>query len=416
MSLSLCEAVLVLAMALPAAANPKYAGIVIDANTGKTLYSENADAPRYPASLTKMMTLYLVFEALDSKRITKKTPVPFSAAAAAKPPSKLGVGAGRSITVEAAILALVTKSANDAAAAVGELLGGTETRFAQMMTAKAQQLGMSSTRFRNASGLPDPQQVTTARDMAKLGIALREHFPHHYHYFSTRSFKFGKHNFANHNRLLGSVRGVDGIKTGYIRASGFNLVTSVNHEGKKIVAVVMGGRTGASRNQHMADLIARTLPKASTRGGGALVAAHKPLKATQGAPAQLAALAPVLPKPRPADEAIAELITSSTQAVEFEEVAEGSTSAEQAPVAPPSGWAVQVASLPSAEEAQQFLSRTRQQAGQILAGATGFTELFEKDGTVYHRARFGVFPDQRAAINTCASLQKQKIACYAVAQ
>src|SRR5690606_23644557 len=182
------------------------------------------------------------------------------------------------------------------------------------------------------------------------------------------------------------------------------------------------GRTGASRNQHMADLIARTLPKASTRGGGALVAAHKPLKAAQEAPAQLAALAPVLPKPRPADEAIAELITSSTQMAdstqmaEFEELAEGSTSSEQAPVAPPSGWAVQVASLPSAEDAQQFLSRTRQQAGAILAGATGFTELFEKDGTVYHRARFGVFPDQRAALKTCASLQKQKIACYAVAQ
>ncbi len=424
-ALTLWAALLLLALALPSAANPKYAGIVIDANTGKTLYSENADAPRYPASLTKMMTLYLVFEALDSKRITKKTPVPFSAAAASRPPSKLGVGAGRSIPVEAAILALVTKSANDVASALAELLGGSEAKFAQKMTAKARQLGMKNTRFRNASGLPDPQQVTTARDMAILGIALREHFPHHYHYFSTRSFKFGKATFANHNRLLGKVTGVDGIKTGYIHASGFNLVTSVNHNGRKLVAVVMGGRTGASRNAQMTELIKRYLPKASTRSGGPLVASRKVLQMEEApvsretAPMALAALAPVVPQPRPVDEAISELITASTRddVAETESgIAEGSTAAEIAPVDLPTGWAVQVASVPTAEDAQKVLASTQQVAGPVLAGLSGFTELFEKDGTIYHRVRFGVFEDQRRAVQTCASLKKQRISCYAVAR
>ena len=250
----------------------EYAGVVIDANTGKTLYAASADSARYPASLTKMMTLYMIFEALDAGRIRKDTRVPFSAHAAAQPPTKLGVRAGGSVTVETVIYGLVTKSANDAAAAVGELLAGTESGFARQMTAKARQLGMSRTTFQNASGLPNPNQKTTARDMAILGIALREHFPHHYAYFSTRSFTLGKTRMANHNKLLGRVKGVDGIKTGYIRASGFNLVSSVRTDGRSIVAVVIGGRTGASRDAQMTKLIREYLPKASTRRSGPLIA------------------------------------------------------------------------------------------------------------------------------------------------
>jgi len=233
-------ATLSFASSAPASAAPTYAGIVVDAKTGKVLYSENADSLRYPASLTKMMTLYLTFEALESGKISLSSRVPVSANAAAEPPSKLGVGAGRSVTVEQAILALVTRSANDIATALGEYLGGSEARFAKMMTAKARSLGMSKTTYRNANGLPNTAQMTTARDQARLGIALRQHFPQYYGYFSTRSFKFGKQVIGNHNRLLGAVRGVDGIKTGYTRAAGFNLVTSVQADGRSLVGVVIG--------------------------------------------------------------------------------------------------------------------------------------------------------------------------------
>lgn len=245
----------------------RYAGIVVDAKTGKVLYSEDADGLRYPASLTKMMTLYLVFEALDQGRINKNTVVTMSKYAASQSPSKLGVRAGGTFTIEQGILALVTRSANDCSVALAELLGGSEARFARMMTAKARALGMSRTVYRNANGLPNDAQVTTARDQARLGLALRQHFPHHYDYFSTRSFKFGRQVIGNHNKLLGRIQGVDGIKTGYTRKSGFNLVTSARAGGKSIVGVVMGFPSGGSRDAQMAKLVKKYLPAASTRGG-----------------------------------------------------------------------------------------------------------------------------------------------------
>lgn len=274
------------------AANPKYAGIVVDAKTGNVLYSENADRLQYPASLTKMMTLYMTFEALEQGRIRLDTPVPFSAHAAAQAPTKLGVRAGGTITVEQGILGLVTLSANDAATALGEMLGGgSEDRFAQLMTAKAHALGMTRTTYRNANGLPNTAQMTTARDQARLGIALRQHFPQYYGYFSTRAFKFGSRTIRSHNRLVGSVRGVDGIKTGYTRAAGFNLVSSVQVAGKSIVGVVMGGASTPARDAQMRNLIASYLPKASSRGGSsALIAQAAP------APAMIVTPAPVQPK------------------------------------------------------------------------------------------------------------------------
>ncbi len=256
------------------AANPKYAGIVVDARTGNVLYSENADRLQYPASLTKMMTLYMTFEALEQGRIRLDTPVPFSAHAAAQAPTKLGVRAGSTITVEQGILGLVTLSANDAATALGEMLGGSEDRFAQMMTAKAHALGMTRTTYRNANGLPNTAQMTTARDQARLGIALRQHFPQYYGYFNTRAFKFGNRVIRSHNRLVGSVRGVDGIKTGYTRAAGFNLVSSLQVDGKSIVGVVLGGASTPARDSQMRKLLDAYLPKASANGG-ALVAQSK---------------------------------------------------------------------------------------------------------------------------------------------
>lgn len=257
------------------AANPKYAGIVVDARTGNVLYSENADRLQYPASLTKMMTLYMTFEALEQGRIRLDTPVPFSAHAAAQAPTKLGVRAGSTITVEQGILGLVTLSANDAATALGEMLGGTEDRFGQMMTAKAHALGMTRTTYRNANGLPNTAQMTTARDQARLGIALRQHFPQYYGYFSARAFKFGNRVIRSHNRLVGSVRGVDGIKTGYTRAAGFNLVSSLQVDGKSIVGVVLGGASTPARDSQMRKLLATYMPKASM--SGALVAQSKPV-------------------------------------------------------------------------------------------------------------------------------------------
>ncbi len=244
-----------------AAANPLYAAFVMDASTGEVLFERNSSEARYPASLTKMMTLYMVFQALDEGRIALDSPVPITLRAALEPPTKIGLAPGSTITVENAILSLVTRSANDIATALGEFLGGSPHVFAAMMTAKARQLGMEATTFRNAHGLPNAEQVTTAADMAILGVALREHFPQYYSYFSRREFTFEKQRIGNHNRLLGRVSGVDGIKTGFIRSSGFNLVSSVNRDGRRLVAVVMGGRTAATRDDHVAALIAQNLPK-----------------------------------------------------------------------------------------------------------------------------------------------------------
>jgi D-alanyl-D-alanine carboxypeptidase len=246
----------------------RYAALVVDASDGRTLYATNATAARFPASLTKMMTLYLTFEALDQGRISKSTQIPVSSHAARQPPTKIGFKPGQSIDVESAIEALCVKSANDVAAALGEFLGGSEQQFAAMMTAKARQLGMSGTTFRNASGLPDPDQRTTARDMALLGMALRSRFPHHYHYFSEKDFTYRGKLVRGHNDMLGRVEGVDGIKTGYIRASGYNIVTSVKARGRNLVIVVMGADSARSRNARVEELVARYLPK--TSGGGFL--------------------------------------------------------------------------------------------------------------------------------------------------
>jgi D-alanyl-D-alanine carboxypeptidase len=250
-------------MAPPGSAT-KYSALVIDAASGDTLYQANATATRYPASLTKMMTLYLLFEALDQGRVSKTTEIPVSSFAARQPPSKIGLKTGQSIDVESAILALAVKSGNDCAVAVAEFLGGTEEQFAQQMTARARQLGMTGTVFRNASGLPDPDQRTTARDMAVLGMALRSRFPQHYHYFSQRDFTYRGRLVRGHNDLIGRVEGVDGIKTGYIRASGYSVVTSVRRGSKRLIVVVMGADSARARNAHVEELIEKYMRASPT--------------------------------------------------------------------------------------------------------------------------------------------------------
>lgn len=233
----------------------RYSSIIVDAASGNVLSAVNADEPRHPASLAKMMTLYMLFEALRDRRIGLSQYVPVSSYAASMSPTKLGLIPGTKLTVEEAILGLVTKSANDAAAALGEMLGGSEYQFAQMMTLRARALGMSRTTFRNASGLPDPDQWTTARDFAVLARRLISDFPGYYGYFSTPSFTFHRRVMYNHDRLLQSYPGADGMKTGYTQASGYNLVTSAMRSGVRLVGVVMGANSGGERDIHMGVLL-----------------------------------------------------------------------------------------------------------------------------------------------------------------
>ena len=233
----------------------RYSSIVLDEASGKITEAVNADAQRYPASLTKLMTLYMVFEALRDHRISLRQMVPISAHTASMEPSKLGLVPGSRMTVEEGILAMVTKSANDAACAMGELVGGDENRFAQMMTLRARSLGMTHSTFRNASGLPDPQQMTTARDLAVLAHHLIKDFPDQYHYFSVASFPWHGHEIPNHDHMLTDYEGADGLKTGYTVAAGHNLVTSAVRGGVRLIGVVLGASSNGERDLHMASLL-----------------------------------------------------------------------------------------------------------------------------------------------------------------
>ena len=235
-------------------AHAKYASFIINENTKRIYHNANADTRNYPASLTKIMTLYLVFDALKSKKISMNSKFKVSKRATRQPPSKLNLSAGSNITVKNAILALVTKSANDVATVIAENLGKSERNFARLMTRKAKKLGMTRTTFRNASGLPNRGQLSTARDMATLGIAIRKNHPKFFKLFKTKSFIYKGIKYTNHNNLLGSYSGTDGIKTGYTNASGFNLVASVERNGQRIIGVVFGGKKARSRDKHMVTL------------------------------------------------------------------------------------------------------------------------------------------------------------------
>ena len=243
------------AVMAPVAHAEKYAAIVVDADTGEVLHARNQDDPRYPASLTKVMTLYLLFDAIDAGEVKLTDKITVSRNAAAQPPSNLRLKAGDKISVEDAIYALTTKSANDVAAAVAEFLGGSERKFAAKMTDKARDLGLSNTTFRNASGLPDTAQLSTARDLAILADALLDNHAPYYHYFQTQRFSWGGMTYKSHNNLIGAVNGVDGIKTGYTRASGFNLMTSAERDGRRVIAIMLGGASAKSRDAHVTELV-----------------------------------------------------------------------------------------------------------------------------------------------------------------
>ncbi|KQT83598.1 D-alanyl-D-alanine carboxypeptidase [Aurantimonas sp. Leaf443] len=443
----------------------------MDANNGRVLYQEDADALRYPASLTKMMTLYLTFDALKSRQISLSSRMPVSAYAASRPPSKLGLKVGSTISVEDGIKALVTKSANDASVVLGEFLAGSEKAFAERMTQTARRIGMSRTTFQNANGLPNDAQKTTARDMATLGIALREHFPEYYPYFSTRVYTFNGQRIGNHNRVLNRVEGVDGIKTGYIRASGFNLVSSVVRGDKKLVAVVMGGRSGRSRDDHMVELLNRYLPQASGREGGPLIAARsgrsqvvaalsaapkpelrprsqasiedriasaygsEPMPAMQmpvpaerpvvGRDAIRAALVEERPTARlmvPAAQILSEPQSASAFPTPRAAIPAGrdfdpetTGSVRTASVAGRSGWVVQIAAAPTESQAMAILAKAKAKAGGPLAHAEPFTQAVGSGSQTLHRARFAGFADKAEAWDACAALKRNDFSCYAVA-
>ena len=281
--------------------NPPYADIVLDANTGKVLHEASPDSLRHPASLTKVMTLYLLFERLESGKVTLDTMMPVSEEAASQAPTKLGLKPGSTLRVDDAIKGLVTKSANDAAVVVAEALGGSVSEFSRMMTRKARALGMRNTTYVNPNGLPDDDQISTARDQALLGIAIHDRFPKYYRYFSVASFVYHGNAMRNHNHLLGQVEGVDGIKTGYTRDSGFNLLTSVRRGPRHIVAVVLGGRSGSSRDARMRELIAAHIDEASTKqpAGLVLASAEKSVPAPAVVAAPVAAPSPTAPVEAP---------------------------------------------------------------------------------------------------------------------
>ncbi len=274
--------------------NPPFASIVVDANSGATLQSTNADALRHPASLTKIMTLYMLFEQLDSGKLRLDSQLEVSRHASVQAPTKLGLRPGQTIRVEDAIKGIVTRSANDAAVVVAEAIGGSEENFCKMMTRKARALGMSKTTYVNASGLPDDDQITTARDQATLGRAIQDRFPTYYRYFSTSVFTWRGSPIRNHNHLLGQMDGVDGIKTGYVRASGFNLVTNIRRGNRHLVGVVLGGRSGGSRDATMRRLLAEHLDEGATRRTVAAITERNPSRmASDEEPAAKAASRPV---------------------------------------------------------------------------------------------------------------------------
>ena len=384
--------------------------IVIDADTGRVLSEANADAITYPASLTKMMTLYLTFEALNAGQLRLDQYLPVSSEAASKSPTKLHLLSGESVQVQDLILGIVTKSANDAAAVLAEGLAGSEPAFAERMTAKARQLGMTSTVFQNASGLPDPEQHTTARDMAQLALALYHDFPREYRYFATREFYFHGRVILSHNHLLDWYDGADGIKTGYIGASGFNLAASAVRSGHRLIGVVMGGSSAGSRDREMAALLDQGF--ADLGIATTVVARHEPPAA---APSQAVAEneQPETPRPREKIGQIAK--AAGSIASHLSPVAK----AEAAPIAhqlrAPSEtehWSIQLGAFRAevaAEEAARSAASVPVASGkpmQIVQPSKGGKDHF-------YRARLLNFTPQEAQ-RACAALHKKKIECSVV--
>ena len=389
---------------LLAASQTKYAAIVIDAKSGEILYAKHADSPRYPASITKIMTLYLTFEALASGKLHLEDRVLVSPHAAAQAPTKLNVRAGETVSVEEAMDGMATKSANDMAVAMAEKLGGTESRFAALMTLRAQELGMQNTHFVNASGLPDSRQITTARDIAILSRAVMRDYPQYYKLFSLQEFRFRGQTIANHNHLLGRMPGVDGLKTGFTNASGFNLAVSAVRDNRRLIAVVMGGPTTASRDQNAEDLLLTGFDVMRRRAHGENIQVAQNLFE----PTELAG--PVVRPPTEQgdgdQDGLKIVLTGAPTAKAGKAVAAEPRQAK----ATKAKWAVQVGEFKSKADAHHEIALVEKKFAEQFEGARGAAE---KIGRRY-KARFSGFSEADAK-DACRALKTKRQACMVVA-
>lgn len=376
----------------PVQANPLHASIVIDANTGEVLHELHANASRYPASLTKMMTLYMLFEALERRKLTLDTRMRVSAHAASMPSTNINLQTGDSISVRDAIPALIVRSANDVAVVVAEALGGTETNFSRMMIAKAGKLGMGSTIFRNASGLPNNEQKTTARDMATLSTRLMKDFPRHYHYFSTQSFTYKGITYNSHNRMVRNTHGVDGLKTGFIRASGFNVATSAKRGNRRVIAVVMGGATAAFRDQQVAQLLDRSFAREATTQLASISDTREIPVVTQR-----------ISTSTPASSQKNTLVPAVTP-----ETVQAKNIGSQKVAVHNKSWEVQIGSYLAHERAQA----QAQAATRWIPGAVVITEVEISKRKLYRARLVGL--EENQARNACQSLSRQGMECLVV--
>lgn len=399
-----------LLVAAQAEANPRYASIVVDADSGAVLSSDHADAPRYPASLTKMMTLYLLFEALEDGTLTLNETFSVSSHAAAQPPSKLWVQPGDRLSVKEVIPALIIRSANDVAVVVAEGLAGSEPAFAERMTAKARSLGMMSTTFRNASGLPDNGQVSTARDMVTLAMRLKQDFPQYYVHFSRTRFTHRGKTHTGHNRLLSSYPGADGLKTGYIRASGFNVATSAVRDDRRIVSVVMGGLSARSRDAHMSELLDRGFVRASVLTRSDWVAKADVFNAGVAAStAGRGAAATASGDSRPAAAATAMVSQGDAQNDPIRILL---ARAENGTLRSADAWAVQVGAFRDRVGAQR---RATQAAGYLATdlGETRVAVMPSAGDQMMFRAQLVDLQESQAR-RSCRKLQQQGVDCIVV--
>ncbi|MBP7066204.1 D-alanyl-D-alanine carboxypeptidase [Ferrovibrio sp.] len=369
----------------------RYAAIVVDYDTGRVLHAQHADEPRYPASLTKMMTLYMTFDALNDGRLSMHQPLRISAHAAAQPYG-IPLRAGQTITVRDAVLAAITKSANNATAVLGEAIGGSESQFAEMMTRKAQQIGMRSTVFKNSSGLPNSQQKTTARDMATLGAALIKHHGKYYDYFSTAEFEWNDGVYRNHNRVLSRYEGADGIKTGFIGASGFNLVASAKRDGRRIVAAVFGGSTATSRDNRMIQLLDAGFERIQNGGGNDPVMASSETGSSFNLISSAKAAEP-----------------GSAARAAKPKTSKAATKTKAKAAAANGNWAVQLGAFKKQDAAQATVAKAQ---ANVPAGEPSVEALRADSGMLYRARLTGM--SEADARNACSSLKRRNLACTVV--
>jgi D-alanyl-D-alanine carboxypeptidase len=392
--------VLVAGLGMTATAQARYTSIVVDVETGRVIHDDNADARNYPASLTKMMTLYLTFEALDKHRLSLGQELPVSEHAEAQAPSKLGLRPGETIKVENAILGLVTKSANDVAVVLAEALGGSEREFAGQMTRKAQALGMTRTVFRNASGLPNDEQISTPRDMAILAQALIQDWPQYYRYFSRATFTYNGQVHHNHNHLMERYQGMDGVKTGYIQKSGFNLAASVVRNGRRLVAVVFGGPSARARDDHMANLLDHSFQRLQGgRQAPPLVA-----DAAQQAPQSVNDTAG--DRDEDEDNNRPRVIKAAATRAAPQPAARAHSAGR---------WAVQIGTFRNRSQAQSALAyATRHLPAHLGQASAQMTKLGNGNHAKF-RARLVGFKDERSADAACAKVRIKGHACDSLA-